>query len=87
MKYFYRIHGLNIGSEVCFNGLKTTDNNPDVTIELGKLPDTLDGDSRVKPSFSYNKNQYLLYIPELIKIMSENGNRIIIDNFSIWIIL
>jgi hypothetical protein len=79
--YKYWGFGLRILSEIEFPELLPNEfTEPDVTINLGKTPEKLEGDDVIKKPFSsISKNEYILNVKNICKYYSDHGNRIIAE--------
>lgn len=79
--YQYWAFGLNISSEIEFpQMLPHNFEEADVTITIGKVPDSLEGDNVItRRRISASPYEYLLHINNTARYYAANGNRLIIE--------
>lgn len=77
--HFYRVSGLSVGSEIVLPGLNAfaADHGaPEVTIQRGPVPATLDNASVSGPTWQIVDNKFLLRIPNVARFLLSDGRQI-----------
>lgn len=77
--HLYRVSGLSVGSEIVLPGLNAfaADHGaPEVTIQRGPVPATLDNASVSGPTWQIVDNKFLLRIPNVARFLLSDGRQI-----------
>lgn len=78
----YLISGLVVASEITLTGVadpEKTGLEPDVRIERGRLPETLDQVTLRGPNWMISGDDFLLHIPGVARMRVRSGREIIVD--------
>jgi hypothetical protein len=80
IKYYYKVFNLVFESELqCPELLKVKSQSADVTIKIDSVPKHLDVIEKHRHHFESNENQVLLSIPQVGRLLVEQGKTITID--------
>ena len=76
---FYRISGLSVASEIGLPGLiaGTPEPEPQVTIRLGPVPESLPEPTASGPTWQIAGKQFLLRIPDIARFLLNDGSEIV----------
>ena len=80
-RYYYKVFGLHIGSDMLLAELLTADPSdiPEVIIRIGEVPTDIPNAIKKNESFQVAKNQFLFHIPGVGRYYVANGNCILIE--------
>lgn len=79
MRYQYQAFGLNIQSDIKFPELLPAEGDPDVTIHLGRVPDSLEKPKKEGVRFQTSPGKFLLTVDDIAKYFVSDGNTITIE--------
>jgi hypothetical protein len=80
-RYCYRAFGLTIGSGMEIPELLPADGEPDVVIQRGSVPETLENPKMKGVRFQAKPGEFLLTVDSVARFRVLTGNRIIIDGY------
>ena len=75
----YQAFGLSVRSEIQLPELMVANNQPDINIVYGHIPENIDCPTFADVHFQVSPNKFLLKVQGVANYLIENGNSIIID--------
>lgn len=77
--FIYKAFGITFKSEFEIPELLETNENPEIFIELGSVPDKLQEPKKAGVKYQATRDQFLLDVDNIAKYYVTDGNKIIID--------